>query len=93
MNENHEKYISDATNYDSLYQSHYAHGYAYIPVTRRRGRTIDNDSNFTRRALDFPYHQETQLSFYDPGEALDKNMKKEEIKELGLKKVITSIVV
>jgi hypothetical protein len=43
----------------------YSHKYAYIPVTKRRGKAIDNDSNFTRRALDFPYHQEDEISFID----------------------------
>jgi hypothetical protein len=60
-----KKFINDATNYDLLYLKDYSHKYAYIPVTKRRGKAIDNDSNFTRRALDFPYHQEDEISFID----------------------------
>lgn len=61
----HKDYISDATNYDLLYQNYYAHNYAYIPVRNRRGTQLDNDSNFVRRALDFPYHQQRELKFID----------------------------
>lgn len=58
-----KNFISDATNYDFLYQNEYAHAYAYIPVSRRGDNQISDDSNFTRRALDFPYHKEEELAF------------------------------
>ena len=94
MNTHHKNYISDATNYDFLYQSQYAHDYAYIPVAKRRGQTIDNDSNFTRRALDFPYHQETQISFYDPGSIISvPGNDSVQIKEPPMKKKITSVFI
>lgn len=90
----HKEYISDATNYDLLYQNQYSHSYAYIPVSRRRGEMIDNDSNFTRRALDFPYHQETQISFYDPGRAFSNSSNRmEETKQIAMKKLISRVVV
>jgi len=94
MKSHHKNYISDATNYDLLYQSEYAHEYAYIPSSRRHGLTIDNDSNFTRRTLDFPYHQETQISFYDPGNSVSiGGMGSEELKEPAMKKIITSVFI
>ena len=62
-----EYHICDATNYDYLYQAQYSHQYAYIPVYKRKNKVLDNESNFTRKALDFPYHQQDHLSFYEVG--------------------------
>lgn len=87
-----KRFITDATNYDYLYLKEYAHSYAYIPVTKRRGQAIDNDSNFTRRALDFPYHQEDEIAYYDQETQVQEGGD-EEKNNTTLFRGITSVVV
>lgn len=84
-------FISDATNYDLLYQNHYAHQYAYIPVTKRKGDQKGADSNFTRKVLDFPYHQKFNFKANEPL-MVDTQRSQEETKN-EYHRAITSVVV
>ena len=84
-------YIWDSTNYDYLYQPFYSNQYAYIPVYKRKNKVLDNESNFTRKALDFPYHQQNSLSFYEAG--MIQRSEEEEKKQIEKKTTFSSIVV
>jgi hypothetical protein len=90
----HDQTISDATNYDMLYIENYAHEFAYIPVSKRAGRSIDSDANYVRRVLDFPYHKQHDFTFDDPGSGAEtKRTYGSEQKFNDLKRGLTNVVI
>ena len=56
-------YITDCVSYDVLEMSEYSDKFSYVPVYKRKieNKDVNRDSEFTRLALDFPYHNNISL--------------------------------